>query len=280
MSDKEVSRLEVMKRLKEKSLSQREAARILGVSVRHVVRLFKAYLEKGTAGLVSQRRGRESNNRLSEATRVQALDLLGSKYRGFGPTLACEYPVGARETSRSGRAENLKRERAENDDGRRVVESAAGAQDCHAPDARAQAMLGRTGANTTGSRGARQPVCCWCSSTMPAATFCNCPSWEARAFSATTYFERCGKPVAFYSDKNSIFRVNIPNSGDGDNLTQFGRAMRELQIEIICANTPQAKGRVERAKQILPSRPSARPADQGDAPARHLQPGSGQCLPA
>ena len=96
MSDKEVSRLEMMQRLKEKSLSQREAAKILGVSVRHVRRLLKAYLpsrccaEKGAAGLVSQRRGRESNNRLSEATRVQALDLLGSKYRGFGPTLACE----------------------------------------------------------------------------------------------------------------------------------------------------------------------------------------------
>ncbi|MDO9347637.1 MAG: helix-turn-helix domain-containing protein, partial [Anaerolineales bacterium] len=75
---------------KEKSLSQKEAAKILGVNVRHVRRLFKAYLEKGAAGLVSQRRGRESNNRLSEATRVQALDLLGSKYRGFGPTLACE----------------------------------------------------------------------------------------------------------------------------------------------------------------------------------------------
>ncbi|MBU2610102.1 MAG: helix-turn-helix domain-containing protein, partial [Chloroflexi bacterium] len=96
MRDKEVSRLEMMQRLKEKSLSQREAVKILGVSVRHVRRLFKAYLpsrccaEKGAAGLVSQRRGRESNNRLSEATRVQALDLLGSKYRGFGPTLACE----------------------------------------------------------------------------------------------------------------------------------------------------------------------------------------------
>ena len=52
--------------------------------------MFKAYREQGAVGLVSQRRGRESNNRLSEATRVQALDLLGSKYRGFGPTLACE----------------------------------------------------------------------------------------------------------------------------------------------------------------------------------------------
>src|SRR3990172_6295801 len=87
MSAKEVSKLEVLQRLKEKNLSQREAAKMLGESVRHVKRMFKTYREKGAAGLVSLRRGQESNNRLSEATRVQALDLLGSKYRGFGPTL-------------------------------------------------------------------------------------------------------------------------------------------------------------------------------------------------
>ncbi|MDO9130439.1 MAG: helix-turn-helix domain-containing protein [Anaerolineales bacterium] len=146
MSDKEVSRLEVMQRLKEKSLSQREAAKILGVSVRHVRRLFKAYLEKGAAGLVSQRRGRASNNRLSEATRQKALDFLGSKYRGFGPTLACEKLV---------EVEGLK---ISNESVRKMmmaaglpkaysVENAASAQDRHAPDARAQAMPGRTGAD-------------------------------------------------------------------------------------------------------------------------------------
>ena len=90
MSGKEVSRLEVMQRLKEKSLSQRAAAKIVGVNVRQMKRMFKAYLEKGAPGLVSGRRGRMSNNRLSEETRAQALDLLASKYRGFGQTLACE----------------------------------------------------------------------------------------------------------------------------------------------------------------------------------------------
>ncbi|MDP2976656.1 MAG: ISNCY family transposase, partial [Anaerolineales bacterium] len=84
--------------------------------------------------------------------------------------------------------------------------------------------------------------------------FVGSESFFSYCASAQAYFERCGKPVAFYSDKNSIFRVNIPNSGDGDNLTQFGRAMRELQIEIICANTPQAKGRVERANQTMQDR--------------------------
>ena len=74
-------------------------------------------------------------------------------------------------------------------------------------------------------------------------------------FAATErYLARFGKPVAFYSDKNSIFKVNIKNALTGTGMTQFGRAMKELDIKIICANTPQVKGRVERAIQILQDR--------------------------
>jgi hypothetical protein len=69
------------------------------------------------------------------------------------------------------------------------------------------------------------------------------------------YLERYGKPVAFYSDKHGIFRVNQPRPlGNTSGLTQFGRAMQELDIQIICANSPQAKGRVERANQTLQDR--------------------------
>jgi hypothetical protein len=69
------------------------------------------------------------------------------------------------------------------------------------------------------------------------------------------YFERYGKPVAFYSDKHGIFRVNQEQTtGLGSGLTQFGRAMQDLDIQIICANSPQAKGRVERANQTLQDR--------------------------
>jgi len=72
---------------------------------------------------------------------------------------------------------------------------------------------------------------------------------------ARGYFERYGKPVAFYSDKHGIFRVNTPEPlGTTSGLTQFGRAMHELDIQIICANTPQAKGRVERVIQTLQDR--------------------------
>src|SRR6266540_6069746 len=90
---------------------------------------------------------------------------------------------------------------------------------------------------------------------MPQESWYSCASWKVRAAQAAEdYFRRCGKPVAFYSDKHGIFRVNLPSTGSGEALTQFGRAMQELDIQIICANTPQAKGRVERVIQTLQDR--------------------------
>ena len=74
-------------------------------------------------------------------------------------------------------------------------------------------------------------------------------------FRATrAYLERYGKPVAFYSDKHAIFRVNRKEAQGGDGMTQFGRALDELTIEIICANAPQSKGRVERCFSTLQDR--------------------------
>jgi hypothetical protein len=68
------------------------------------------------------------------------------------------------------------------------------------------------------------------------------------------YLTHHGKPGAFYSDKHGVFRVNPPSAGSSDALTQFGRAMQALDIQIICANSPQAKGRVERVNQTLQDR--------------------------
>jgi hypothetical protein len=74
-------------------------------------------------------------------------------------------------------------------------------------------------------------------------------------FEATrAYIEKHCRPVAFYSDKHSIFRVNAKHPTGGDGTTQFARAMSELNIDILCANSPQAKGRVERAHQTLQDR--------------------------
>ncbi len=68
------------------------------------------------------------------------------------------------------------------------------------------------------------------------------------------YLELHGKPQAFYSDQYSVFRVNSKHATTGDGHTQFGRALYELNIESICANSSQAKGRVERANLTLQDR--------------------------
>jgi len=74
-------------------------------------------------------------------------------------------------------------------------------------------------------------------------------------FQATrSYLETHGKPVAFYSDKASIFRATRQSTDFGRNTTQFGRALFELNVDILCANSSQAKGRVERANLKLQDR--------------------------
>jgi len=72
--------------------------------------------------------------------------------------------------------------------------------------------------------------------------------------STRAYLAAHGKPVTFYSDKHSIFRISKADAVQGRGMTQFGRALHDLNIDILCANTPQAKGRVERANKTLQDR--------------------------
>ena len=90
MSKKELTRVEIMKRLDEKRMRQKEGAEMLGVSARHVRRLLKAYRQAGEKGLVSRRRGRSSNHQISPEILTRARDLLFERYADFGPTLAHE----------------------------------------------------------------------------------------------------------------------------------------------------------------------------------------------
>lgn len=74
-------------------------------------------------------------------------------------------------------------------------------------------------------------------------------------FEATCYYiDKHGKPLALYSDKAGVFRVNNKHATGGEGHTQFGRAMHELNIQTICAETSEAKGRVERAHLTLQDR--------------------------
>jgi hypothetical protein len=86
----------------------------------------------------------------------------------------------------------------------------------------------------------------------PADGVAFCGSRNHRA--TRSYLENWGKPIAFYSDKFSVFRVYKRDAVGGNGMTQFGRALHELDIDIICANSPQAEGRIERAFGTLQDR--------------------------
>jgi transposase len=257
MSTKELRRLEVMQKLEEKRMRQKEAARILGLSVRQVKRLLKNYRRDGAQGLVSKRRGRTSNNRLSEETHKKALGLLQSKYKGFGPTLACEKLVeleGLQISAESVRqqmiAEGLWKPKKAR---KAVVHQMRERRACFGE------LIQIDGSPHDWFEG-RAPACSLlvfiddATGKLGQLSFVKSESFFSYSQAARQYFERHGKPVAFYSDKHGVFRVNQPASGKTDALTQFGRAMQQLDIQIICAHTPQAKGRVERVNQTLQDR--------------------------
>ncbi len=90
MSTQELDRLEIIGRVSERRLTQRKAAEQLGLGLRQVERLCRAYRADGATGLISRKRGRASNHKLDSALREQTVDLLRRRYADFGPTLACE----------------------------------------------------------------------------------------------------------------------------------------------------------------------------------------------
>ena len=87
-----------------------------------------------------------------------------------------------------------------------------------------------------------------------ALLFCESESAFAYFAALRAYLKQHGKPVALYSDKAGVFRSNRKEPHGGTGVTQFSRALSSLNIDIVCANTPAAKGRVERAHLTLQDR--------------------------
>lgn len=90
MSQKEAKQGQVMERLMAGKTSQKEAGKMLAVSVRQVKRILRRYRTAGLPGLISKKRGRVSNRRMGETIRTTAIEMIGEHYRDFGPTLATE----------------------------------------------------------------------------------------------------------------------------------------------------------------------------------------------
>lgn len=256
MSQRELSRLEVIQRVKRKTLRQRQAAELLSLSVRQVKRLCKAYQAGGGAALISKQRGRPSNNRLSEKTTKKARQLLRTRYHDFGPTLATEklaiegVSVSVESVRQLLITEGLWQPRR----ARRPV-----IHQLRERRARLGELVQIDGSPHDWFEG-RAEKCTLlvfvddATSRLMHLQFVEAETTFNYFAAVRAHLTTFGKPLAYYSDKFSVFRVNIPNALSGTGLTQFGRALKELDIELICAHSPQAKGRVERANQTLQDR--------------------------
>jgi transposase len=257
MSKEELSRLEVMERLQEKRMGQRTAAEILGISVRHVKRLLRAYRREGATGLVSKQRGKPSHHQLDAETVQSTLDLLKGRYADFGPTLAHEKLVeleGLKLCLGSVRKIMIEEGIWKAKRARKVGKH---------PLRERRACLGELeqmdGTDHDWFEGRSQRCTLLvmiddATGQLGALWFVPEESFFGYCDLLRQYLGAHGRPAGLYTDKHGIFRVNMPNVGSGDNLTQFGRAMQSLEIPILCANTPQAKGRVERVNATLQDR--------------------------
>jgi hypothetical protein len=235
MSAKELDRLEVLGRVAERRLTQRQAVEQLGLSERQVRRLCRALGHHGAAGLVSRKRGRPSNRKLPAAVREKAVALVRERYADFGPTLAGEKLAAQHGVAVS--TETLRQWMIGAD---LWVPRAQRPRRAHQPRHR-RSCLGEL-VQIDGCEHAwfedRGPQCTLltyvddATSRLMELRFAASESAFDYFASTRAYLERDGKPVAFYSDKASIFRVSAPEARSTAGITQFSRALSELNIDI------------------------------------------------
>src|SRR5271165_81226 len=254
---RDLDRLKCIQAVVDGDLKLVSAAERLGLTTRQVRRLARRYAAAGPVGLISKRFNRPSNNRLDEALADRVIKILRSTYADFGPTLASE-------KLRTKHGIDLAKETV------RRLQIAVGLwipRKLRPPKIQQPRLRRACVGELVQIDGCehywfedRAPPCTAlvyiddATSRLMHILFTGTESTFGYFEATRQYLERHGKPLAFYSDKASIFRINQASATGGDGHTQFGRALYELNIDGICANTPAAKGRVERAHLTMQDR--------------------------
>lgn len=254
---RELDRLKVIQAVVDRMLKPGRAAERLQLTTRQIERLVLRYRQSGAAGIVSQARGRPGNRKLDEGVACHALRLIQERYADFGPTLACEK---LRECH--GLALSKETVRHLMTDAGLWIPRKQRPPKLHQPRNR-RACLGEL-VQIDGSDHRwfedRAPACTLlvfiddATSRLMTLHFTATESTFSYFEATRAYLERHGKPAALYSDKASVFRATTQSTTPGKGVTQFGRALYELNIDTWCANSSQAKGRVERANLTLQDR--------------------------
>lgn len=256
MSQKDRDRLHVMRQVLDGRLTWKLAGEQLGLGWRQVGRLCARVRLAGDRGVLHGLRGRESNRRMSEELASQVLGALHDPlWEGFGPTFAQQkleafYGVAVG-------VETVRRLMIHS--GLHLVQPRGVRHRLWRERRACVGMLIQVDGSIHDWLEGRGPRCVLllyiddATGRLMYAAFVEAEDTLTLMRTTKAYLERHGRPLAFYVDQDSIYRVARQKSvADGikdEPLTQFKRAMVELGIEIICANSPQAKGRVERSFQ-------------------------------
>jgi hypothetical protein len=260
MSGKERRRLEVFSRVKVREFSLAKAGELLGISSRQAKRIWARYRDDGDAGLVHRLRGRASNRQPQPFRKEQALELYREKYAGYGPTLAAEclerddglavptstlrrWLTSAELWKQQRRRKQHRRRRPRREHYGELVQLDGSHHDWF-EGRRDWAVLMVMIDDATG---------------RVFAQFFENESWDSAATTLRRYTQTHGLPQALYADRHGIYRSDREPTPDEilaeiEPKTQFGRAMEELDVELILAHSPQAKGRVERVNRTLQDR--------------------------
>jgi transposase len=247
MSQHERDTLKIMAPVLQGERTLAEAARLLGLSVRQVRRLKRKLQRDGDAALVHGLRGKPSNRRLKPELRQQVLAAYRERFADFGPTFASEklaeqgLHVSPDTRRRWLIAEGLwqRRRRREPHRSRRPRRACFG--ELVQIDASIHDWLEGRGDELVLVSMIDDATSRVLARFYPAATV------EAHLDLLGRWLKKYGRPKALYSDRHSIFEPQDKGKALPDAETQFGRALRELGIELIRAHSPQAKGRVERS---------------------------------
>src|SRR6266403_1057101 len=261
LSQRERDRLKVLHEVQQRHLTQVAAAARLKVTDRQVRRMLLRIREQGDGGLVHGLRGRPSNRKLAARFEEKVLTRVGQRYADFGPTLAAEHLAKdgfrvSRETLRTWmtkaafwhpRSQRVKkihvwRERRASF-GELVMQDSSPFRwlEDRGPACQLIAVIDDATSRV------------W-------ARFTEHDTTEENLRTLGGWLRRYGRPLAHYTDKNSIFRtagsaaVSEQLRGEAGARSQFGRALGELRIEWIAAQSPQAKGRIERLFETLQDR--------------------------
>lgn len=259
-NQRELKRLHIVQKVIEGLIRHTNASEILSLSTRQIGRIFTRVREEGSAGVVHRSRGRESNRKLSKGFKNHVLELYRQNYEGFGPTLAQEKLLerdGIRISDETLRGwlikEALWKKRRKGRQHRQWRQR---------KDRKGE-MIQMDGSHHDWFEG-RGPVCVLMGYIDDAtgqvySRFYDYEGTIPAMDSFKRYIKKHGIPMSLYLDKHGAYRstaeptIEEQLSGTGP-VSEFGRALKELGVRLIHANSPQAKGRVERLFNTLQDR--------------------------